>query len=79
MYFGQKSEEHIKTITNIIWSSKTTIFDKDALRKKEVRFSLTFPALQGPGPGPYEPIRAHMGTYGPLWAHMDPKNPEKYI
>ena len=31
------------------------------------RFSLTFPALQGPGPGPY----------GPLWAHMDPKNQKK--
>ena len=31
---------------------------------------LDFTALQGPGPGPYGPIRAHMGPYGPLWAHI---------
>ena len=36
----------------------------------KMRFSLTFPALQGPGPGPYGPIRAHMGPSGPY----GPKN-----
>ena len=27
-YFGQNSEEHVKTIKNAIWRSKTMIFDK---------------------------------------------------
>ena len=40
-------------------------------------FFLTFPALQGPGPGPYGPIRAHMGPYGPIRALMGPYGPEK--
>ena len=36
------------------------VFDKNVWRKQKVRFSLIFPALQRTGPGPYEPIRAHM-------------------
>ena len=36
------------------------IFEKSVLLKKV--FFFNFPALQGPGPGPY----------GPIWAHMKP-------
>ena len=31
-----------------------------------------FPLFKVPG-------RAHTGPYGPFWAHMDPKNPQKYV
>ena len=58
---------------------KTMILEKNVLLKKRVHSFWTFPALQGPGPGPYGPIRDNMGPYGPLWAHMDPKNPPKYV
>ena len=46
---------------------------------KKGEFFWTFPALQGPGPGPYGPIRVHMGPSGPLWAYMGPKNPKIYV
>ena len=52
--------------------SKTTIFEKNVLRKKKVSFFELFPLFKGPG-------RAHVGPYGPLWAHMDPKNPKRFV
>ena len=55
----------------------------DFLRKmrcinKKVCFLLTFPALSGPGPGPYGPIGAPMDPSGPVWVNMDRKN-KKHI
>ena len=42
------------------------------LLKKEICFSAFFALFRGPG-------RAHASPYGPLWAHIDPKNLSKYI
>ena len=33
-FFGQKTQEHVKTIKNIVWRSKTTFFVKMCLNKK---------------------------------------------
>ena len=65
-YFGQKSEEHNFSIKNTLSGGKY-FFEKYA-PLKEVCFFWTFPALQGPGPGPY----------GPIWA-CSPKNQKKYV
>ena len=68
-YFGQKSEEHVQTFKNIIWRSRTTVFDKHVLCKKKVlAFSEVIPVFKGPG-------LAHMGTYGPIWICMGPYGP----
>ena len=72
VYFGQKAEEHCFPSKNIVWRLKTTIFEKNVYLTKNMFFSEPVPLFKGPG-------RAHMGTYGPLWAHMDPKNPKKYV
>ena len=55
---------------NIVWRSKTTIFEKNVLCKREICVPELFPLFRGPG-------RAHMGPYGPIWAHIHPKNLEK--
>ena len=67
-YFGQKSEEHIKTIKKRCLESRTTSFEKNVLLQKKGVFFELFPLFKGPG-------RAHMGPYGPIWAHMGPYGP----
>ena len=47
------------------------IFDKNALCQKKVGFPELLPLFKGLG-------RAFMGPYGPIWAHMDPRNLNKY-
>ena len=32
-----------------------------------------FASPEGPGPGPYGPIWAHMGSSGPIWGPYGPK------
>ena len=63
----------------MVWASKTTIFEKNVLRKKRKKqvFPELFPLFKGPGRahmGPYGPIWAHMGPYAPIWARKIPKN-----
>ena len=48
------------------------ILEKCVARRKKCIFSEPFPLFKGPA-------RADMGPYWTLWAHMDPKNPKKYI
>ena len=64
-YFGQNPEEHIKTIKKRSMEVKNNDFWEKCVTSENICFFWTFPALQGPGPGPYGPIRAHMGPYGP--------------
>ena len=65
MYFGHKSEEHIKKhIKTVVWKYETILLEKLCYETK-VCFFWTFPALQGPRPGPYEPIWTLMGPYEP--------------
>ena len=62
-YFGQKSEEHVKTIKKHFLDVKNNCF----CEKQHYIFCfvfLTFPAPQGPGPGPS----------GPIWAGKILKN-----
>mgnify|MGYP005706074945 CR=1 FL=1 len=54
-YFGQKSEDHIKTIKKTNMDVKNDDFWKQTCLNKNIRFSFSFPSLQGPGPGPYGP------------------------
>ena len=46
------------------------IFEKNVLLKKRCVFLELFPLFKGRG-------RAHTGPYGPIWALMGPYGPEK--
>ena len=48
---------------NVIWRSKAMIFYRNVFNLNKMHFPWTFPTLQGPGPGPYGLIWAHMGSY----------------
>ena len=70
MYFGQKSEEHVKDIKRRCLEVKTDDFREKCVTKKRCIVVILFPLFKGPG-------RAHVGPYGPIWALMDPYGPEK--
>ena len=54
-YFGQKLEEHVFSIKNRCLEVEKHDFSETCVTEKKY-VSLNFPALQGPGPGPYGPL-----------------------
>ena len=48
------------------------IFYENVFETNKCVFPVLFPLIKGPG-------RAHIGPYGPIWALMGPKNPERYV
>ena len=73
---ARKLKNTLKLSKDIIWRSKTTIFDKNVFGENVFLEGLALIwARDGPIwalMGPYRPIWAHMGPYGPIY----PKNPK---
>ena len=65
----------LKLSQNFVWRSRTMIFEKNVLHKRNM-FFLNFSRSSKARAGP---IRAHMGPYGSIWALMGPKNPKRYL
>ena len=60
-YFGQKPEEHGFSIKNVVWRSKTTMFDENTLLKRNVCVFLNL-------------SRSSRARAGPIWARKIKKN-----
>ena len=72
-YFGQKSEEHVKTIKTLSGSQKRRFLGKMCYLKRGVFFlKLSRSSWARAGP-----IWAHKNPYGPIWAYMGRYGPEE--